>query len=277
MKYSSPRALDQGLTAHLKTVEQERGVESQRAGFYVAFERLLARLCAVGDTWMLKGGFALLCRFGLSARPTKDVDIAVRTDDESDLRELVAAACQYDAGDFFSYRQINVMAKGGGLQFTLQASLGSQPFSSKFTLDCGMEPWQVAQPLPMRSLLEFAGLSNLTVPVIRPAFHAADKVHAIVKQRDYPNYRVKDLIDLALLVDRGLVADRTEFRNALQTVFQNTPDALSPPAALDRSQIPSSWSATYAAQAQQVGLEPELDRGLEQVNELLRGSAASKE
>lgn len=46
----------------------------QRVQQRVAFERLLARLPQDGE-WVLKGGLALLFRYGLQTRATKDVDL----------------------------------------------------------------------------------------------------------------------------------------------------------------------------------------------------------
>lgn len=41
----------------------------------VAFERLLVRLAADGDTWILKGGLALELRLANQCRSTKDLDL----------------------------------------------------------------------------------------------------------------------------------------------------------------------------------------------------------
>jgi hypothetical protein len=62
------------LLHRLRNRALREGVPTLRLQQRVAFERLLARLGTNGD-WVLKGGFALQLRYGLQARPTKDVDL----------------------------------------------------------------------------------------------------------------------------------------------------------------------------------------------------------
>ena len=52
--------------------------EVQRLRRLVSFERLLARLFAAQESpWLVKGGYGLEVRYGMKARTTRDVDLAL--------------------------------------------------------------------------------------------------------------------------------------------------------------------------------------------------------
>lgn len=81
--------------------------------------------------------------------------------------------------------------------------------------------------------------------------HFAEKLHAYSKPRENPT-RVKDLLDLALLLDMGLEASPALAR-AIQAVFDRyathpLPESLTQP--------PTAWARPFSTMAEGVGLEP---------------------
>jgi len=102
-------------------------------------------------------------------------------------------------------------------------------------------------------VLAFAGLQPARVSAISKTQQFAEKVHAYtLAWTDRENTRVKDLVDLLLLVDRGSL-DMAELRAAVEATFrvrakQVIPTVLPPP--------PASWVAEFRALAVEANVSP---------------------
>jgi hypothetical protein len=101
------------------------------------------------------------------------------------------------------------------------------------------------------SLLDFAGIPAVRIPVVPAAQQFAEKVHAYTfPWQDRDNTRVKDLVDLVLLVHSGLLK-APRVREALQATFRlrathPLTDKLPKP--------PEAWSESFAALAMELEL-----------------------
>lgn len=75
--------------------------------------------------------------------------------------------------------------------------------------------------------------------------HAAEKLHAMMRQYagDRPSSRVKDLVDLVLFAEAG-VLDVRRLAKRLVVVYRERDDA---PPPLELSDIPAAWTADYPA------------------------------
>ena len=74
----------------------------------------------------------------------------------------------------------------------------------------------VTETVPLGRLLQFAGSPVVEIAVIDLRVHFAEKLSAYLRRYDdRPNTRVKDLVDLALLIEHGLPAD-----HALRSVVE---------------------------------------------------------
>ena len=99
--------------------------------------------------------------------------------------------------------------------------------------------------------LGFAGIPPAQFAVLPAAQHFAEKVHAYTfPWRDRPNTRVRDLVDLVLLIDTGLLESAATVA-ALQLTFARRathplPGELPPP--------PAGWATPFAALAAEVAL-----------------------
>jgi len=259
-KYATGLALRTALEERLKRIAREDGVDLQRLRRQVAFDRFLARLFSSQDAdWILKGGYAMELRFQ-TARATRDLDFTARTArslvGDGLLKQLQDAGA-IDAGDFFRYRIGEAMmdldgAPYGGARYPVEAILGGRTFV-KFHLDVGvgdvvLDPPEQAR---MRDWLGFAGIAAPEVPMIQREQQFAEKLHAYTLPRTTPNSRVRDLVDMVLLIQSGTLEpgrvvqalDATFVRRAMHSV----PEMLTPP--------PEEWNSPFARLAAECSLE----------------------
>ncbi len=255
----------------LETRLRQRAGDSQtslgRLRRRVAFERLLARLFRDEPSpWLLKGGYALELRLGNTARATRDLDLGVPNPEllvigsESigvALREALADVAERDLSDWFEFAVGATMVDldgppGGGGRYPLNCRLDGRVFA-QFHVDVALGDGVADAPedLEGHDFLAFAGIPPARPVVLPAAQHFAEKIHAYTfPWRDRPNTRVRDLVDLVLLIDTGLLEPVATVA-ALQLTFARRamhplPAVLPPP--------PEDWSTPFAALAVEVGL-----------------------
>ena len=120
-------------------------------------------------------------------------------------------------------------------------------------LDVDIGDAVIANPewLTGQDLLGFAGIPPARVAALAREQQFAEKLHAYTLPRgDRANTRVKDLVDLALLIDLGLL-DTEALKQAVHATFMRRgthaePVGLNPP--------PEAWRAAFAQLAAEVGL-----------------------
>lgn len=249
------RALEERLTNQARA---EHLVDPNRLRTSVAFERFLARLFH-DDTkrWVLKGGYALELRFPGRARTTRDLDLNVPPPPYPDLLDELQTAAERDLGDYFEFRLSAPTSRGaltgppqGGHRFRVEAILAGRRFTS-FPLDVGQGDVAIREPdhIPGRIDLTFAGIATPRFAVYPVEDHFAEKLHAYTAPRAIRT-RVKDLVDMILLIDQGLEPSPL-LRDSLAATFeryerQALPLVLLPP--------PTEWQETFPALAHEVGL-----------------------
>jgi hypothetical protein len=110
------------------------------------------------------------------------------------------------------------------------------------------------ESLPGDDFLTFAGLEQLSlkVPVKEEVF--AEKIHAYTTPRETENTRVKDLLDLALLIEDGVDASKAKI--AITGVF-NIRATHSPPNTLPDP--PASWSTIFDTLASEATISVTLE------------------
>ena len=271
-KYTSAVAFRVALEDRLKKQAQEENINLQRLQRQVAFDRLLCRLFAAPDApWLLKGGYAMELRVRM-ARATLDIDLALRRlpqpSADWDTNVVSVLAQLRDLGemampDYFTFlfsdaTQDLDAAPYGGSRFSVDARLAERTFV-KFHLDVSTgdvlrEPYE---SLPGRDWLAFAGIATTNFPAISPEEQFAEKIHAYTLPRvGRENTRVKDLVDLILLIEQTKL-DTALLPKAIRETFQrrkshDIPTALPPP--------PASWLTRFTAMAQECSLEPDIKK-----------------
>jgi hypothetical protein len=253
MKYKTATAFRRALT----DLALKHGYEHQRWFRMVAFERFLARLfTAPHPHWVLKGGYALELRLNSKARSTKDLDLSVPPPALKDLLTQLQNAAALDLKDYFEYRVSNTAdlqgAPEGGLRFNIEALLDGKTFS-QFAVDIGQGDTHSTplEYLPSKIDYGFAELENLVFPSYPMRDHFAEKLHAYTRPREHKT-RVKDLVDMALLMELGLENDQA-LKQRIQVVFMaygthSLPSPLPEP--------PEDWLEPFAAFANDLDLEP---------------------
>lgn len=254
------RALRTSIEQRLANLAAERQVSLDRLRRHFAFQRILVRLSA-DDNWVLKGGFALEVRLGLDARATKDLDLAMLEDlDGVEAQDRLLDALEVDAGDGLSF-QVSAPrtiasddAGNPGWKFTVTSSLGGTVFAS-LRIDVVARSAEIAGAvgtIEVRPPILAERLSSTAMPAVDIAQHAAEKFHAMARTYagDRPSSRVKDLVDVVLLAEAGLLP-HPDLPGRLQTVW-HVRDGVKPPAELP--EFPASWQTDYAAMAAEVDL-----------------------
>ncbi len=276
-QYSSGPALRTAIEERLKRISREEAVDLQRLRRQVAFDRFLARLFRHGDEdWVLKGGYAMELRFH-TARATKDLDFTVRAqpDGQQDtiLRYLQDAGA-VEAGDFFAFQVSEATmdldgAPYGGARYPVEVIMAGRTFV-KFHLDVGVgdvivDPVEVAQT---RDWLGFAGIDAPRVPMIQREQQFAEKIHAYTLPRPTaPNSRVRDLVDLVLLIRSGTL-DPTRVVECVRRTFTRRGTHPVPPTL---EAPPESWTAPFAALAEECSLEISVSEAFSDVARYIDG------
>lgn len=252
----------ESLTQRIRNAADREGITPVRMRNRIAFQRVLARL-AVDDDWVLKGGFSLEVRLGLRARATKDLDILRRGAAPAsplDLQDTLDAALEADLDDGFSFRvrlprptrledaepstwRVMVEVRYADAEYgTVAVDIVTLPGTISARAD-DLEPLRI-DPIVVGKPFEM-----LALDVHR---HAAEKFHAYARLYAYerPSSRVKDLVDLVLLDESGLLDD-ARLGSALTAVFNervtDLPTTLPDP--------PGDWLAPYAALAADAGTD----------------------
>jgi hypothetical protein len=258
-KFGSASAFKTSLEAHLRKRAEGSDIPFETLRMKFVMERLLARLFRdESPPWLLKGGFAMDLRFRPQARTTKDIDLTfVFVADapgpvSPEMRDRLQAAAGIDLGDYLSFRigvpkkELTNAPKGGG-RYPCEAILVGKIYA-KFHIDLGLGDAVIGEPdrLAGDDLLAFAGIEPMIALVIPKAQQFAEKIHAYTFPRSgRVNTRTKDLIDLVILIERGM-PDPTAIRAAVTATFSARGTHLLP-ASLPAP--PDTWKDEFAQMA----------------------------
>ena len=231
---------------------EETGLDVQRLRRSLVFQRVLARI-AMAEGWVLKGGFSLETRLALQARVTVDLDLVTRQrfgDSGADLQDELDGLLAADLDDGFTFevarpKRITVGDDRDAWSVTVTARVAGQSFAtvrvdivSQFEELAGaIERLAVAPPI------DAPGLHVVHVPAVDVDQHAAEKLHAMMRTYagDRPSSRVKDLVDLVLLIEAG-VLDSARLARRLAVVYEER-DGTPPPTEL--AELPASRANDY--------------------------------
>lgn len=269
--FSTSAAFRQSLESRLQAVSKETGIDLQRVRRKVAFERFLARLFSVKPSpWVLKGGYALEVRFEV-ARATKDLDLGTLlkiagTVEEQRviLLEKLQERAMLEAEDYFQFRveptaRLIESAPYGGFRFPIRSMIAGRLFVA-FSLDIGFG--DVVTP-PIEEIegsnwLDFCGIPPARFEAISMEQQFAEKMHAMTVDRgERENSRVKDLVDVLLLIETGL--DKQRVSASLKNTFRRRGEM---PIPSHPPKLPDSWRQSFSQMAAECDLNPDFDAAL---------------
>lgn len=269
-RYETPVALRRALEDRIIAQAAKADGDIQRLRRQAAFDRLLCRLFQNEKSpWLLKGGYAMELRIR-AARTTRDIDLALRksaaTPNEWNIEAVTAllrqaAAINLEDGFEFTIGDATLdldAAPYGGARFTVLAQMAGRQFA-QFHVDVSSgdvlrEPYEM---LEGRDWFGFAGLPRARVPAVSPEEQFAEKLHAYTLPRTgSENSRVKDLVDLVLLIEQAKL-NATRLAKSIRETFQrrNThsiPTALAPP--------PASWAARFSEMAEECDIDTDIQK-----------------
>ncbi len=273
-KYTNPTNFRRALENRLGEYAKKEGIGIQKLRRQVAFDRLLARLFqkkSAALPWALKGGYAMELRVK-SARATKDIDLAVRDAkllssnsnvQNQAIRKLLQEHSGADLGDFFIYEIGDPMmdldaAPDGGGRFSVEALMDERTFV-KFHVDVGvgdvwMEPLESIQ---IHDWLSFAAIEPTSVLAISKEQQFAEKIHAYTLPRgDRQNSRVKDLVDMVLLI-QGPPLSEIRLSEAIHATFRRRRTHEYPTKLLSP---PAEWRQSFVKLAAECGLNENIEK-----------------
>ncbi|HXT00075.1 MAG TPA: nucleotidyl transferase AbiEii/AbiGii toxin family protein [Elusimicrobiota bacterium] len=282
--YATVAAFRRALENRLRNRAQSEGLDLTRLYRMVAFERFLGRVCADDPPmWLLKGGYAMEVRLRMEARATKDVDLSlpdgslITTEGQADvdrLLERLRIVVARDLRDGFVFKigdpiRDVMAAPYGGWRFQVESRLADRRFA-EFKLDVGIGDAIVSAPewMPGHDLLSFANIPPVRIALLPREQHFAEKIHAYTVPREATNSRVRDLVDLVLLIQKGLPETATVARAVDATFIRRKTHAV--PAVLPAP--PVDWAVPYQKIADEVGVVPaEIRAAFEIVREYWTG------
>lgn len=270
-KYATATAFRRALEERLRQHVQTTGKDLQRLRRQVAFDRFLCRLFLDDPApWVLKGGYAMELRMG-GARATKDIDLTLRDfrslaadANSADVLQALQEAASQDLGDFFRFEVGMPMmdldgAPYGGARYPVAAQMDGRPFT-RFHLDIGigdvvLDPLEVIEG---QSWLAFAGLSSERFPAISREQQFAEKLHAYTLPRERPNSRVKDLVDMILLIKSGTMQP-ARIKTSVVATFDRRATHVLPTVLADP---PVAWVQTFTSMASECALTETLSEAI---------------
>jgi hypothetical protein len=254
------------LEERIKQRSTAEGTALWRMRKRVAFERLLARLQAPPNSpWLLKGAFALDLRFRDRARSTKDVDLSIDVSlvgaallADAKIAELLREAAAFPLQDFFIFsipgegEEVSHEKGSPTYRFTVHSALAGRLFEElKVDISTRQEFVAPIEEVPESDALTFAGIVPRRFRAISLSQQLAEKVHAFTFQwEDRENTRVKDLVDLVLILEMSPPDPKTT-RTAVEAVFNGR---ATHPLPANLPAPPASWSGSYTAIAAELTL-----------------------
>ncbi len=273
--YPTPTAFRQALLARLKQAEARRGATMQTLLQQFVMERFLVRLLGNKEgPWLLKGGYGLHLRYRPQVRVTRDIDLSLPAGggdvSAEEIQRRLSVGLHTTATDplVFVIHAGRAMLDARAFRYRVAATLAGKPLAGfgldVSTRDLPVGPTEYAQA---RDTLGLKGLPVANIPMVPLAQHFAEKLHALTyRYEDRVNTRVKDLVDLVLLIERSDL-NTAAVEQAIETTFTHRathprPSALTSPA--------DSWSSEYArlAREAEVGVL-ELDDAIRLVSDWL--------
>lgn len=273
--YKSATDFRRALEHRLKNEAEKSRQNLQRLRRKAAFNRFLARIFAdPASPWILKGGYAMELRMA-HARATRDIDLSLKGRPQVSgekqagyLQDLLSNALHKDLGDFFSFRVGSVQLEldgplYGGARYPVEALMDNRLFVS-FHVDVAVGDYIPAEleTAHEQDFFSFAGVKPSAFPMIPREVQFAEKLHAYTMPRSVPNSRVRDLVDMVLLIREGKVSP-TRARVALKSVFARR-KSHDVPAVLEPA--PDRWEKSFTEMAEECGLKTDLKAGFKILN-----------
>jgi len=274
-RYKTAASFRRALEDRLQILAVKNNLELQRMRRRVAFNRFLARMFSDKTAgWVLKGGYSMELRLD-NARSTRDIDLsfsgktgATGNKPHKFILELLQKTAATDLNDFFTFQigQLQMELDGplyGGARYPVQALIDGKLFIA-FHVDIALGDYMPAELeiAEEPDWLSFAGIETARFNMIPRAVQFAEKLHSYTLPRAVPNSRVRDLVDMLLLIKEGKL-DKSNLKQALAAVFarRKTHEL---PARLDVP--PDIWAKPFQSMSASCGLAEDISGAFDLLN-----------
>jgi len=249
-KYASPDAFRAAMEQKIRTESKVTGVTVDDLKRQISFDRFLSRLDF--DRYTVVGGYSLEIRFP-DLKRTRDIDMAltdtlIATGDPKQLPDRLEADLrrytEKDLKDHFAFviESAHTLSgpPEGGHRYHLTAMLAGREYH-KFHVDLRVQSVHILPPEIAKApnKLGFPDAENKQIALAQREEIFADKLEAYTKHRQTTNSRVRDLIDMHVLISSDL--DDSKAKQAMNTVFEQrgrlVPEKLDPP--------PEEWQQQF--------------------------------
>jgi len=252
--YATPVAFRTAIEDRIRRLARTTGRPHNSIRQRVLFERALERIhMELEDSFIVKGGLALELRID-RARTTRDIDLRVEGELPRIIERIRAALTTGRDGElallperFLTFlvvgeHPLDVVRDYAATRLEVEARLGGKVYGGRFHIDIATGDILTGMPesLEKPSFFEFVGVEGMRYMLYPIATHLAEKIHALTLPRPTDNSRLKDLIDVALLLD--LEVDAGELVKALNTTFHHR-GTHSLPSRLPT--FPATWAMRY--------------------------------
>ncbi len=199
------------------------------------------------------------------------------------MASAILAAAEVDLDDYFAMRlgeRTKLDDDVDVYRFTVAVLYSNGRTFEELRIDVGFNdpPSRKANILTAPPLLEFAGIKPSIVRAISAEQHIAEKLHAYTRwYGTRRSTRVKDLVDIALLVADGRI-DEAALLRSVRDVFDmrrthNVPLTLPEP--------PAGWRVTYSRLARGLPIAQDVSEAYtyvaERLNDILRAANSDPE
>ncbi len=250
--YETAAGLRQAIDTRLNQRARTHHVEVNRLRRGLVFERIMRRLESTEPgEWVVKGGMVLEWRLGTRARATRDLDLVRRGQAVGgpELRErLVDLLAADKEEDRFLFEVGPAQTLDVGFRFSVNASLAGKVFAS-VRLDIAARGEELVSTERLQLPCALPGFDRLSPPQVEaaaPVQHLAEKLHALTRDHgDRLNTRVRDLVDLVLLIELEMVR-AADVLPVVRHVFASRGTHTVP---LELPDPPGGWARDYAEEA----------------------------
>ena len=274
-RYKTAAAFRRALEDWLHIFAAQSNLELQRLRRKVAFNRFLARMFSDKTAgWVLKGGYSMELRLA-NARSTRDIDLSFRgkpatagDKPEKFILGLLQKTAAIDLSDYFTFQigqlQLELDAPVyGGARYPVHALIDSKLFIA-FHVDVALGDYMPAELETAKEpdWLSFAGIETAEFYMIPSAVQFAEKLHSYTLPRAVPNSRVRDLVDMVLLIKEGKV-DKPNLKQTLAAVFtrrktHELPTSLNAP--------PNTWAKPFQPMSASCGITEDISAAFALLN-----------
>ena len=278
-KYSTANGLRMALEQRLNKISKLSGSDIMRLRRQVAFDRFLARIFHTPISgFIAKGGYVLELRMQ-RARTTKDIDFSFIGNlngawhgKPEGLKQFLQDKVDVEMEDFISFIVGDASldlenAPYGGFRFPIEAIMAGRRFCA-FSIDIAAgDAWfEPHETVSTHNWFDFAGIPNVCIPVISMEQQFAEKLHSYTQPRDYQNSRVKDLVDIVLMInDNKMNAGRIQ--EISKVTFKKRDNSIYPPVFADP---PKTWRRKYVELARTCGIDEEINHAVVLVREFCK-------